>query len=203
MHRYCGYCKQKEVLGDETHILLVCPTTRKLRDELIPQLERKLRLLDGPRWSSLTDNDRASVMLGNPPPSLLQKHINAWMEESMLLIHSYTTALLTLLRECKTPPDSPRPTTLHTNETNPLSSSSPSPPSHTDPSVTKNSRHAATPTSSPHIPAHTHRHPSLLIYIRIPNTILYVIYLHASSRIGISDSIGLIDPIFRGAGGVD
>ena len=49
MHRYCGYCKQKEVLGDETHILLVCPTTRKLRDELIPQLERKLRLL--PRWS--------------------------------------------------------------------------------------------------------------------------------------------------------
>ena len=43
MHRYCGYCQQKEVLGDETHILLVCPTTENLRDELILQLERKLR----------------------------------------------------------------------------------------------------------------------------------------------------------------
>ena len=96
--------------------------TWKLRDELIPQLERKLRLLDGPRWSSLTDNDRASVMLGNAPPSLLQKHIKTWMEERMPLIHSYTTALLTLLRECKTPPDSPRPTTLRTNETNSSSS---------------------------------------------------------------------------------
>ena len=107
MRRYCGYCQQKEVLGDETHILLACPTTGKLRDEF-PQLERKLRLLDGPRWSSLTDNDRASVMLGNPPPSLLQKHIKTWMEESMPLIHSYTTALLTLLRECNPPPETRR-----------------------------------------------------------------------------------------------
>ena len=152
MHRYCGYCQQKEVLGDETHILLVCPTTEKLRNELIPQLERKLRLLDGPLWSSLTDNDRASVMLGNPPPSLLQKHIKTWMEESMPLIHSYTTALLTLLRGCKPPPDSPRPNTVRTNATNSSSSSSSSPPSSTSSSSPLSSRPPSPPSSPPSSP---------------------------------------------------
>ena len=41
-HRYCGYCKQQGLLGDEAHIFPTCPVTASLRDVLLPQITRKL-----------------------------------------------------------------------------------------------------------------------------------------------------------------
>ena len=70
----------------------------------------------------------------------------------MPLIHSYTTALLTLLRGCKPPPDSPRPNTVRTNATNSSSSSSSSPPSSTSSSSPLSSRPPSPPSSPPSSP---------------------------------------------------
>jgi hypothetical protein len=55
--------------GDEADIFLPCPATAHLWDALIPQLNRKFRLLDPQPWSSFTDIQRVGVLLGNPPPS--------------------------------------------------------------------------------------------------------------------------------------
>ena len=69
-HRYCEYCRQPSALGDESHIFLKCPTTASLVSETVDQIHKKLRLFDAPPWSSLTDIQRVSILLGNPPPSL-------------------------------------------------------------------------------------------------------------------------------------
>ena len=103
MDRHCSYCQQARVLGDEAHIFLKCPATAHLRDELIPQLSRKLRLLDALPWSSLTEDQRVGVMLGNPPPSLLKKNIKSWMSECVPLLHSHTTALCNFLHARRPP----------------------------------------------------------------------------------------------------
>ena len=103
MDRHCSYCRQARVLGDGGHIFLTCPATAHLRDELIPQLSRKLRLLDALPWSSLTEDQRVGVMLGNPPPSLLKKNIKSWMSECVPLLHTHTTALCNFLHARRPP----------------------------------------------------------------------------------------------------
>jgi hypothetical protein len=96
-HRHCVYCQQQGVLGDETHIFLRCPATGSLIGETATQINRILRLFDAPPWSSFTDTQRVSILLGNPPPSLLQKYTKGWMQECVPLLHTYTTKLRSLL----------------------------------------------------------------------------------------------------------
>jgi hypothetical protein len=60
-------------------------------------MNRILRLFDAPPWSSLTDAQRASILLGNPPPSLLKKYTKGWMQECVPLLHTHTTKLRSLL----------------------------------------------------------------------------------------------------------
>ena len=67
-HRHCEYCHQQGVLGDETHIFLRCPATASLIGETVAQINKKLRLFDVLPWSSFTDTQRVSILLGNPPP---------------------------------------------------------------------------------------------------------------------------------------
>ena len=102
-HRYCGYCQQGQALGDEAHILLACPMTAHLRDAIIQQMQRKLRLHDANPWQSFTEAEQVSILLGNPPPSLLKRHIRSWMQESMPLLHEYTAAIRTLLHDHRAP----------------------------------------------------------------------------------------------------
>jgi hypothetical protein len=101
-HRYCGY-RQQDVLGDEAHIFLACPATAHLRDELIPKIDRELRLLDARPWSSYTDTQRVGVLLGNPPPSLLKKHLKSWTKVCVPLIHPHTTELRSTLGALRDP----------------------------------------------------------------------------------------------------
>jgi hypothetical protein len=83
-HRHCEYCHQQGVLGDETHIFLRCPATASLIGETVAQIDKKLRLFDVLPWSSFTDTKRVSILLGNPPPSLIKKHTKGWMQESQV-----------------------------------------------------------------------------------------------------------------------
>jgi hypothetical protein len=105
-HRYCEYCRQPSALGDETHIFLKCPTTASLVSETVDQIHKKLRLFDAPPWSSFTDIQRVSILLGNPPPSLLKKYTKEWMQECVPLLHTYTTKLRSLLGSLLSPPSS-------------------------------------------------------------------------------------------------
>ena len=66
-HRHCEYCHQQGVLGDETHIFLTCPATASLIGETVVQINKKLRLFDVLPWSSFTDTQRVSILLGTPP----------------------------------------------------------------------------------------------------------------------------------------
>jgi hypothetical protein len=54
-------------------------------------------LFDAPPWSSFTDTQRVSILLGNPPPSLLKKYTKEWMQECVPLFQAYTTKLRSLL----------------------------------------------------------------------------------------------------------
>jgi hypothetical protein len=105
-HRYCVYCHQSSVLGDETHIFLRCPTTDSLVNETVDQIHKKLRSFDAPPWSSFTDTQRVSILLGNPPPSLLKKYTKEWMQECVPLLQTYTTKLRSLLVTLLPPPPS-------------------------------------------------------------------------------------------------
>jgi len=105
-HRYCEYCLQPSALGDETHIFLKCPTTASLASETVDKIQKKLRLFDVPPWSSFTDTQRVSILLGNPPPSLLKKYTKEWMQECVPLLHTYATELRSLLGSLLPPPPS-------------------------------------------------------------------------------------------------
>jgi hypothetical protein len=94
--RHCVYCHQ-QTLGDETHIFLRCPATANLISDTATQIDQILRLFDAPPWSSLTDAQRVSILLGNPPISLLKKYTKGWMQECVPLLHTYTTKLRSLL----------------------------------------------------------------------------------------------------------
>jgi hypothetical protein len=86
-------------LGDEE-----CPATASLRDAILFQITRKLRLLDDARpWSSFTDTQCVGVLLGNSPPSLLKKHIKSWMKECVPQLHSHATELRASLDSLKDP----------------------------------------------------------------------------------------------------
>jgi hypothetical protein len=68
-YRHCVYCHQQGALGDETHIFLRCPATASLIGETAIQINKILRLFDALPWSSFTDTQRVSILLGNSPPS--------------------------------------------------------------------------------------------------------------------------------------
>ena len=77
--------------------------TAHLRDEIIQQVQRKLRLHDANPWQSYTETEQVGILLGNPPPALLQRHIRSWMQESVPLLHAYTASLRTLLHDHRAP----------------------------------------------------------------------------------------------------
>ena len=67
-HQHCEYCHQQGVLGDETYIFLRCQATTSLIGKTVVQINKKLLLFDVLPWSSFTDTQRVSILLGNPPP---------------------------------------------------------------------------------------------------------------------------------------
>ena len=77
-----------------------------LIDETVAQIYKKLRLFDVLPWSSFTDTQRVSILLGNPPPSLLKKYTKGWMQECVPLLHTYTKKLRSLLVTLLPPPPS-------------------------------------------------------------------------------------------------
>ena len=94
---FCEHSANIFSLGDETHIFLRCPATANLISDTATQIDQILRLFDAPPWSSLTDAQRVSILLGNPPISLLKKYTKGWMQECVPLLHTYTTKLRSLL----------------------------------------------------------------------------------------------------------
>ena len=76
-HQHCEYCHQQGVLGDETYIFLRCQATTSLIGKTVVQINKKLLLFDVLPWSSFTDTQRVSILLGNPPPQEIHEGVDA------------------------------------------------------------------------------------------------------------------------------
>jgi len=78
-HRHCVYCHQQGALGVETHIFLRCPATASLISKTAIQINKILQLFDALPWSSFTDTQRVSILLGNPtlPPQGIHEGMDA------------------------------------------------------------------------------------------------------------------------------
>ena len=92
-YRHCVYCHQQGALGDETHIFLRCPATASLIGETAIQINKILRLFDALPWSSFTDTQRVSIVLGNPtlPPQGIHEGMDAGMRSLAPHIHDETS----------------------------------------------------------------------------------------------------------------
>ena len=74
---FCEHSANIFSLGDQTHIFLRCPATANLISDTATQIDQILRLFDAPPWSSLTDAQRVSILLGTSPISLLEPEDDA------------------------------------------------------------------------------------------------------------------------------
>jgi len=73
--RVCPHCLDKgtTVLGDEIHIICHCPATRGVLQQFTTNFQGLTRLLDLPPFASFTPDEKTRMVLGNPPPQVLQK----------------------------------------------------------------------------------------------------------------------------------
>jgi len=88
-HRHCEYCHQQGALGDETRIFLRCPATASLIGETAAQINKILRLFDALPWSSFTDTQRVSILLGNPPGPLPPEEIHEGVDARVCPLAPY------------------------------------------------------------------------------------------------------------------
>ena len=82
--RVCPHCLDKgiTVLGDEIHIICHCPATQGVLQQFTAKFQGLTRLLDLPPFASFTPDEKTRMVLGNPPPQVLQKGLHRWIMEA-------------------------------------------------------------------------------------------------------------------------
>ena len=79
--RVCPHCLAAgtTVLGDELHNICHCPATKVV---LTDKFQRLTRLLDLPPFASFTPDQMTRLVLGNPPPPVLNKNLKRCITEA-------------------------------------------------------------------------------------------------------------------------
>ena len=76
----CSHCLTTgtTVLGDKLHIICHCPATKVVLEKFIDKFQRITRLLYLPPITSFTPDQMTRLVLGNPPPPVLNKSLKGW-----------------------------------------------------------------------------------------------------------------------------
>jgi len=95
--RVCPYCLASgtRILGDELHIICQCPTTKVVLGRFTVKFQRLTRLLDLPSLTSFSAEETTRLVLGNPPPQILHKDLQRWIQEATPLCCEFAYALRT------------------------------------------------------------------------------------------------------------
>ena len=93
--RTCPYCllTGTHTLGDEVHVICLCPTTKIVLDAFSDKFQGLMRLLDLPSFTKLQPLEKPRLVLGNPPPQVLQKEMKIWIQEATPLCGEFARAL--------------------------------------------------------------------------------------------------------------
>jgi len=93
--RVCKHCLDKgtTVLGDEIHIICHCPATKGVLHQFTAKFQGLARLLDLPPFASFTPHEKTRMVLGNPPPQVLQKGLKVWIMEATPICSEFAYAL--------------------------------------------------------------------------------------------------------------
>ena len=94
--RLCPSCNTNTV-GSETHVIFDCPYSKHLAIPLIRKFQTLLTNAGQTPWTCLTPRQHLSLILGNPPLSLLKKLHTAWTRNSLKEILPYIASLEKLL----------------------------------------------------------------------------------------------------------
>jgi len=92
----CSYCDQ-QAIGNEIHILLQCPGTKHIANDLVATLTTLLTRSHQPTWNSLTLYQQTPIMLADPPTTLPKKFHQTWLHATLPHILTYIVALQTHL----------------------------------------------------------------------------------------------------------
>ena len=95
--RVCLYClaSRTRILGDESHIICQCPTTKVVHGRFTVKVQWFTRLLDLPSLTSCSVEETTRLVLGDPPPQILQKDLRRWIQEVSPLCCEFAYALCT------------------------------------------------------------------------------------------------------------
>ena len=79
----CPHCLATgtTVLMDEIHIICHCPATKVVLGEFTDKFQRLTRLLDLPPFASSTPDQMTRLVLGNPPPTVLNKNLKGILQK--------------------------------------------------------------------------------------------------------------------------
>ena len=80
-------------LGNEVHIICECPTTKIVLEAFTDKFKGLTRLLNLPSFSSLTNEGKTRLVLGNPLLRVLQKELKAWIQEATSICGEFAHAL--------------------------------------------------------------------------------------------------------------
>jgi len=95
--KICLYCDQ-QTTGNEIQILLQCPSTKHIANDLVATLTTLLTHSHQPTWNSLKLYQQTSIMLADPPTTLPKKfHQTAWLHATLPHILTCIAALETHL----------------------------------------------------------------------------------------------------------
>ena len=93
-HRHCPSpdCPP-QTLGDELHVLTSCTPTDPFWQTQNLLFQGLSRLCQMPQFLNLDNLARVRIMLGNPPPGLLQKHMPLWQAHAPAQCAAFAVAL--------------------------------------------------------------------------------------------------------------
>jgi len=94
--KLCPYCDQ-HATGNDIHILLQCPGTKHIANDLIATLATLLTHSHQPTWNSLTLYQQTSIMLADPSTTLPKKFHQTWLHATLSHILTYIAAFETHL----------------------------------------------------------------------------------------------------------
>jgi len=94
--KLCPYC-DRQATGTEIHILLQCPGTKHIANDLIATFTTLLTHSHQPTWNSLTLCQQTSIMLVDPPTTLPKKIHQTWLHATLPHTLTYIEALETHL----------------------------------------------------------------------------------------------------------
>jgi len=91
----CPYCLASgmRILGDELHIICQFPTTKVVLGRFTIKFKRLTRLFNLPSLTCFSQEDTTRLGLGNPPPQILHKDLQRWIQEATPLCCEFVYAL--------------------------------------------------------------------------------------------------------------